>query len=491
MASVTCWNRSVATDPFERMTIRKRLLLLLLPALAALLGLWAWSAYRSVLRFADIAYDRALYDTARTLATQVKAQNGKAILDLSEDEREMLEVDPQDDVYFEVFSAEGARLGGTANLPAPAASSAPGDFGYLYDGEFLNQSLRLVQYVPSATEPFQFVVRIGETRRKRNRLATEATLAMVPMQIVFLGTSVLLVWLGVGWGLRPLETLRAAIARRDYADLEPLSLRGLPIELRGQAKAINDLMARLRVVLDTERRFLADATHQLRTPLTVLRTQTELALRANDFESLKPRVRQMAGVCERLTRLANQLLNLSRAEAGLAGVGENGRLDLTHVLEEVLARHEPAAHAKQQTLELFGDGTPLWLRGNLLMLEEMVANLVDNAIRYSPPNTRVAVEARDTGGEVRLTVRDDGPGLSDFERQRVMDRFYRGAGVTEPGSGLGLAIVREIVRAHDGRFELAAARADGTGLLAMIDLPRYRERDARVLSEPATASTTP
>jgi two-component system sensor histidine kinase TctE len=302
---------------------------------------------------------------------------------------------------------------------------------------------------------------------------------------------VLLVWLGVGWGLRPLETLRAAIARRDYADLQPLSLHGLPIELRSQAKAINELMARLRVVLDTERRFLADATHQLRTPLTVLRTQTELALRANDFESLKPRVRQMAGVCERLTRLANQLLNLSRAEAGLAGIGENERLDLTHVLEEVLARHEPAAHAKQQTLELFGDGTPLWLRGNLLMLEEMVANLVDNAIRYSPPNTRVAVEARDTGGEVRLTVRDDGPGLSDFERQRVMDRFYRGAGVTEPGSGLGLAIVREIVRAHDGRFELAAARADGTGLLAMIDLPRYHGRDARVLSERATASTTP
>jgi signal transduction histidine kinase len=119
----------------------------------------------------------------------------------------------------------------------------------------------------------------------------------------------------------------------------------------------------------------------------------------------------------------------------------------------------------------------------------MVANLVDNAIRYSPPNTRVAVEAHDAGGEVRLTVRDDGPGLSELERQRVMDRFYRGAGVTEPGSGLGLAIVREIVRAHDGRLELAAARADGTGLLAVIDLPG-RGRDAHPLSEPATASTT-
>ena len=473
------------------MTIRKRLLVLLLPALAALLGLWAWSAYLSVLHFADIAYDRALYDSARTLATQVKVLDGKVVLDLSEDEREMLEVDPQDDVYFEVFAADGTRLGGTADLPAPGASAAPGDFGYLYDGQFVNASLRLVQYVPSANEPLQFVVRIGETRRKRTRLATEATLAMVPMQVVFIGTSVLLVWLGVGWGLRPLEALRTAIARRDHADLEPLSLHGLPSELRSQAKAINELMARLRVVLDGERRFLADATHQLRTPLTVLRTQTELALRAPDTESLKDRVRQMASMCERLTRLANQLLNLSRAEAGLAGVGENVRLDLTHELEEVLARHEPAAHAKQQTLELFGDGGPLPLRGNLLMLEEMVANLVDNAIRYSPPNSRIAVEARDSGDQVRLTVRDDGPGLSEVDRKRVMDRFYRGAGVTEPGSGLGLAIVREIVRAHHGRLELTSARADGTGLLAVIDLPSYRERGVPVLNEPATASTTP
>jgi len=472
------------------MSIRQRLLLLLLPALAALLGLWAWSAYRSVLRFADVAYDRALYDTARTLATQVKGQDGKIILDLSEDEREMLEVDSQDNVYFEVFAADGARLGGTAELPAPDRKAVPGDFGYLYDGTFGHESLRLVQYVPSSSEPFQFVVRIGETRRKRNRLATEATLAMVPVQIAFIGTSVLLVWLGIGWGLRPLEALRSAIARRDHADLEPLSLRGLPLELRAQADAINSLIARLRVVLDGERRFLADATHQLRTPLTVLRTQTELALRAQDVDSLKAGVRRMAGVCERLTRLANQLLNLSRAEAGLAGLGGTGCLDLVHVLEEVLARHEPAAHSKQQTLELHTDGAPLTLRGDRLMLEEMVANLVDNAVRYAPPRARIAVEAKAAGAAVRLAVRDDGPGLSELERRRVLDRFYRGAGVTEPGSGLGLAIVREIVRAHDGRFTLSPARADGGGLLAVIDLPALRERDAGALSGPTTASTT-
>ena len=381
----------------------------------------------------------------------------------------MLEVDPQDDVYFEVFAADGSRLGGTADLPAPDAKTAPGDFGYLYDGKFVNESLRLVQYVPSVAEAFQYVVRIGETRRKRTRLATEATLAMAPMQIVFIGTSVLLVWLGVGWGLRPLEELRAAIARRDHADLEPLSLSGLPSELRGQAKAINELMARLRVVLDAERRFLADATHQLRTPLTVLRTQTELALRASDFESLQERVRQMASVCERLTRLANQLLNLSRAEAGLAGVGENVRLDLTHVLEEVLARHEPAAHAKQQALELFGDGRPLWLRGNLLMLEEMVANLVDNAVRYTPPGGRVDLSTGVDGGRPWLEVADTGPGIPAAERERVFDRFYRLPGTAASGSGLGLAIVRAI--ADRSGATVALGETPGGGLTVRVTFP--------------------
>jgi two-component system sensor histidine kinase TctE len=474
---------------FERLTIRQRLVLLLLPALAVLLGLWAWSAYSSVLRFTAIAYDRALYDTALTLATQIAIDNGKPELSLSDDERRMLEVDPQDDVYFEVFAGD-ERLGGTADLPSPAIVRAPADAGYFYDGSLAGTPLRIVEHVFDATNGHRFVVRVAETLRKRTRLAREATLAMAPVQIAFLGSIVLLVWLGIGWGLRPLAALRAAIGSRDSADLQPLSLRGLPSELRSQAEAINDLMARLSSVLATERRFLADATHQLRTPITVLRTQTDLALRARDFESLRSNIVEMRSVCERLTRLANQLLNLSRAEAGLAGGAALVPVDLTSVAEEVLARYEPSAHAKQQTLEFHRDDEPLMLRGDPLMIAEMIANLVDNAIRYSPPRARIDVDARADGKRVRLAVRDDGPGLPDDERTRVLDRFYRGAATTEPGSGLGLAIVREIARAHDGVLRLAPAKPDGTGLLATIDLPLVRERAAQARREPAALSAS-
>jgi two-component system sensor histidine kinase TctE len=428
-----------------------------------------------VLRFTAIAYDRALYDTALTLATQIATDNGRPVLSLSDDERRMLEVDPQDDVYFEVFAGD-ERLGGTANLPSPAVARAPSDTGYFYDGAIAGTPLRLVEHVYDTANGHRFAVRVAETLRKRTRLAREATLAMVPVQIAFLGSIVLLVWLGIGWGLRPLAALRAAIGSRDSADLQPLSLRGLPSELRSQAEAINGLMSRLASVLETERRFLADATHQLRTPITVLRTQTDLALRARDFDSLRTHIREMRGVCERLTRLANQLLNLSRAEAGLAGGAALGTVDLANAAEEVLARYEPSAHEKQQTLELHRDDEPLELRGDPLMIAEMIANLVDNAIRYSPPRARIAVEARGEGERARLTVCDDGPGLADDERARVLDRFYRGAGATEPGSGLGLAIVREIARAHGGALRLAPAKPDGTGLLATIDLPLLRER---------------
>jgi two-component system sensor histidine kinase TctE len=461
----------------ERLTIRQRLVLLLLPALAVLLGLWAWSAYSNVLRFTAIAYDRALYDTALTLATQIGIDNGQPVLFLSDDERKMLEVDPQDDVYFEVF-ADDQRLGGTAELPVPLTDEVPTEAGNFYDGKVDDEPVRLVEHVFDTEDGDRFVVRVAETLRKRTRLAREATLSMVPVQVAFLATIVLLVWLGIGWGLRPLAALRAAIGSRDPADLKPLSLRGLPAELRSQAEAINDLMARLSTVLETERRFLADATHQLRTPITVLRTQTELALRARDYDSLRANVGQMQGVCERLTRLANQLLNLSRAEAGLTSGGAVGAVDLADLAEEVLARYEPSAHAKQQMLELDRDPHPVALRGDPLMLAEMIANLVDNAIRYSPPGARISVAVHGGGGSARLTVRDDGPGLPDDERSRVLDRFYRGAATTEPGSGLGLAIVREIARAHDGTFRLDAAQPDGTGLLATIELPQLRERAA-------------
>jgi two-component system sensor histidine kinase TctE len=231
-------------------------------------------------------------------------------------------------------------------------------------------------------------------------------------------------------------------------------------------------MARLAQTLETERSFLADATHQLRTPITVLRTQTELALRTNDLPALRTHVEQMDVASRRLTRLANQLLNLSWAEAGRGGLAEVTRVDLIEVLEDVLAQHEPLAHAKRQTLECLADAKHLCVKGSPLMLGEMIANLIDNAIRYTPPGGRIQVEAGGDEENARVTVRDDGPGIPEAERLQVLNRFYRGTTATDAGSGLGLAIVQEIALAHGGRLMLRPSLSDGTGVSATVELPR-------------------
>lgn len=456
----------------ERLSIRSRLLVLLLPSLLVLAGLWTWRTYESVLRFADLAHDRALYDTARTVATQIRFEPDSFELDLSKDESEMLEMDPEDKVYFEVVTAQGRRLGGNHELPAPDHEASGNESGDFYDRVVAGESLRLVEYRIAKPGFEELIVRAAETRRKRDTLAREALLTMGPLVLAFAGGIALVVWWSVGRGFRPLSEVRDAIAARHHGDLSPLSFRGLPPELRAQIEVINGLMARLEQTLESERSFLADATHQLRTPITVLRTQTELAMRSNDLPALKAYVAQMDVASRRLTRLANQLLNLSRAEAGCGGANEVTRVDLTDVVEEVLANHEPLAHAKRQTLRWNAHSKQLWVSGSPMMLGEMLANLVDNAIRYTPAGGAIEVAADSDWDSIRVTVRDDGPGIAENERLHVLNRFYRGTTATaETGSGLGLAIVQEIARAHGGRLMLGAALADGSGLVTTVELP--------------------
>ena len=455
----------------ERLSIRQRLLLLLLPPLLLLSALWAAVSYRSVLHFADLAYDRALYDTARTLATQVKRVNGELVLDLSDDEREMLEVDPDDEVFFEAATDRGQRLGGNAHLPGPDGESLQNESTHFYDRRVGDEKLRLVEY-RALQRGSTVIVRVGETRRKRSQLATEALLSMVPVLASFIGAVGLAVWWGVGRGFQPLARMREAIASRHRGDLSPLPLHGLPPELREQAHVINDLMARLATVLDTERSFLADATHQLRTPITVLRTQTELALRARDWPALQAQLRHMDQVAQRLTRLANQLLNLSRAESGLVDSADFEIVDMAALLLDLIAAHEPQAHARQQQLAWKLPAEPTTVRGSALMLEQMLANLLDNAIRYTPEGGHLRLSVVASGDWLHLRVLDDGPGIPEAEREAVLRRFHRGSRSTGTGSGLGLAIVQQTVLAHGGRFRLAAGREDGCGLLAEVDLPR-------------------
>lgn len=468
MASAIFWNHMITS---ERWSLRQRLLLWLLPPIVLLTGVWIGVAYAIVLYFTNLAYDRGLEDTVHTLAGQVQVKQGKINVNLPPAARRMLEFDQVDNIYFSISNAHGEQLVGNRILPPNLSRAEAHKETRFYDGQADGQPLRLVEYtVPSTVASEVLFVRVAETLHKREILTREVLVYMMASQLLFLTSIVVLVWYGVGRGIAPLSRIRDAISRRTHEDLSPLDETELPAEVHEQVHVINALMDRLGRTITAQRRFIADATHQLRTPITVLRTQTELALRADNPAQLRALVMKLDSATIRLARLANQLLNLNRAEAALTGSLDLACFGVAELIEDVVARLVPTALSKQIDISVdIADALPT-VRGDRQLLGEMLANLVDNAIRYTPAAGRINVDVQQADGWVVFVIADNGPGIPAPERQRVLERFYRGINVGTEGSGLGLAISHEIISLHSGRIHLAAAAGD-SGLRVRVEIP--------------------
>lgn len=453
----------------ERLSLRQRLLLWLLPSTAALTLAWIFGTYAVAQHFVGRVYDWALEDTARTLAGQVRVERGNATVNLPAPALRMLEFDEFDQIYFSVTDPQGRQLAGNRALPPPPERSqaAPRVRFYLDDAD--GAPLRLVQYRMRGDGSLAVYVRVAETLHKRKNLAREMMVYMLGSQLLFLAGIVFLVWYGVGRGIAPLNRVRDAIARRTHEDLSPLDERGLPSEVQQQVHVINELMARLAHTLSMQRNFVADATHQLRTPIAVLRTQAELAQRAPDGEALRALLAQMDAATLRLSRLATQLLSLSRAELGRADALSFAELDAAELVEDAVAALVPAALAKRIELQVAIAADLPRLHADRQLLHELLANLIDNAIRYTPAGGRIDVEAQRRGDALRLTVTDDGPGIPESERERVVERFCRGSRADSEGSGLGLAIAREIAALHGGALTLETS-PHRSGLRVTVEL---------------------
>lgn len=459
----------------DRLSLRQRLLLLLLPPIPLLIAIWTWGAYAIVLHFANKAYDWALEDTVQALAGQVKFLDRAIEVNLPPAARQMLEFDRVDKVYFSVADGQNRQLIGNRVLPLRPDPDGTVNEARFYDDRLDGRAVRLVELrVPNEIVGDVLFVRIAETLHKREHLAKEVLIHILGPQLILLTVIVLLVWYGVGRGIAPLSRIRDAIARRTHEDLSPLEETGLPAEVQEQVHVINDLMDRLGRTIEAQRRFIADATHQLRTPITVLRTQTELALRAEDADEQRSLVAKMDTATARLVRLANQLMNLSRAEAGLVGVADFTLVEAAALVEEVVALLVPAALKKE--IEVIVDIVePLpEVRGDRQLLGEMLTNLVDNAIRYTQSGGRVEVKVRPVQERTLFIIADNGPGISEREREKVLQRFYRVATVSSEGSGLGLAIAREIALLHGGSITLTPTAAGGTGLTVTVAIPHQR-----------------
>jgi two-component system, OmpR family, sensor kinase len=314
------------------------------------------------------------------------------------------------------------------------------------------------------------VVQIAQPMSARRELAASMALRTIMPLLAVLPFLAILIWFTIARGLKPLDRVAAAVARRSPALLEPLPERGLPREVQPLVGALNNLLSRLRHTLDAQRAFVADAAHELRTPLTAVHLQAQLAERATSDTERAAALGELKGGLERATRLVEQLMTLAREEPGVSDAPLQ-TVDLAALAGEVIADLAPLAGAKSIDLGL-SSTTASTVRGDTDALRTLISNLVDNAIRYTPSGGRVDVALTEEAYGTTLTVRDNGPGIAAEDRERVFDRFYRGSGAgAVRGSGLGLAIVKRIAERHWADVGLGIG-IDGRGLGVTVRFTR-------------------
>ncbi len=303
------------------------------------------------------------------------------------------------------------------------------------------------------------VVQIAQPMSARRTLAARMALRTVAPLLLLLPLLAWLVWMAVGSGLRPLREIATEVRARDASSLTPLSVRQMPDEIAPLSDALNQLLARLSHALDTQRAFVADAAHALRTPLTALQLQAQLVERADDPQARREALGKLRQGLERLTHLVVQLLTLARQEPGAVTLPHEP-VDLPALAASVVAEMAQSALDREIDLGIAADSMPAArIRGDADALRILMTNLIDNALAYIAPGCRVDVLVRRAAGgrEVELVVSDNGPGIPAVERGRVFDRFYRLPDAPSGGSGLGLAIVAEIAQSHGARVALEDA----------------------------------
>ena len=430
-------------------SLRAHLLRLLLPPIAALLAVGAVVAYYPSMEPATAAYNQALVDIGIALGSYVRTADSGYLFDLPPAVEQALRTDRYDTIYYRVVSPEGGNISGDPDLPLPPDAS-----GGSYDAQVKGQRVHVVSVqAPCGASTCNILV--AETTVKRARLTRDILFSSLMPQMLLAAATLVIVWFGVKRGLGPLARLSEEIKRRSPRDLHPIDAAAAPEETRPLLTALNGLLEQVAEVSRNQQRFLANAAHQLRTPLAGLQAHTELALTQPLSESVRAQLEQVHQATIRTARLANQLLALARAEPGTRG--DPSHVDLKAVVE---AEADAWVHqALARDIDLGFELEPAPMQGDAFLLREALANLVHNAIEYSNRAGRVTVRTGARNDHAFVEVEDDGPGIPTLERSRVLERFYRVPGTSGTGSGLGLAIVREIAVGHGAGIELG----DGAG----------------------------
>jgi two-component system sensor histidine kinase TctE len=438
--------------------------------LAPLLLLWPMSiaiTYLVAKSIANQPFDHALEDSVTVLAQQVKEVDGRLVARLPGSARDILRADDVDNVYFQIMGpgaagAPRAWVEGDRDLPVPPDDDGERGGAVHFRNDTMHGAQVRVAYsyvnldplAGPGSEPRRALVQVAETLEKRAQLANEIIKGVILPQFIILPVILALVWFALSRGLSPLAQLQERIRARRPDDMSPIDSRQVPEEISPLVGSFNDMLERLSQTVEMQKRFIADAAHQMKTPLAGMRMQSELALRQLDPGEIHRSLEQLAKSSESATRLVNQLLALARAENQPHAGQAYEALDLATLARATVQDWVPASFAHNIDLGFEPPGEPVTILGNALMLRELLSNLIDNAVRYTPGGGSVTVRVRRDGGQALLEVEDTGPGIAPAERPRVFERFYRILGSSVPGSGLGLAIVREIAQQHGAEVDV-------------------------------------
>jgi two-component system sensor histidine kinase TctE len=410
-------------------------------------------SYFVTLHYVDEAYDRWLLDSAESLIQEIKVREGKVSIDLPDVALEIFKWDEGDKTYFKITSSTNEVLAGDQSVPEPKKLKTDWSKPIFFNDKMYGESVRIVSMLitidASSTKAY---IHVAETLNKRRAMMIDTLLAdVIPQIILILLTSIYLLT-GLTKGLKPLHLLANKIAQRSSRDLSPIPEQLVFLEVRTLTNTINELLEAHTQAIANQQRFIANAAHQLRTPLAGLKLQAERALREKDIAAMKPALQQIQNSADRMSHLTTQLLVLAKSEL-INGTYELVPVNLHQLAKHVCMEWVPKALNKGMKLAFESLDDELYVQGDEVLLRELLINLIDNAMNYSGINGNIIVKLN-SNPRTCLTVEDDGVGIPESETNKIFERFYRIPSSTGNGCGLGLAIVKEIADLHNARIQL-------------------------------------
>jgi two-component system, OmpR family, sensor histidine kinase TctE len=439
--------------------LSQRLVIWIALPMLVVLAISVFFDFRLVRETVDDAYDHSLADAALDIASHINASGAGPLISLSTEAEEMLRSDPFDTIYFSVMSADGRLLAGDKSLPT-FPTGVPGHPVFAND-KYLGKPVRMA-LLRAHTGSDQVTVTVAETMKKRDAASRKMLTAMLIPSVALILAALVIIYFGVRRGLAPLNEIESEIARRSPRDLRPLDLSDAPREIHPMLYRLNELFDLLREATAAQERFLADAAHQLRTPLAGLQTQVELAVQSEIFCNDPGRLSRIEEAMERLGHLIRQLLLFARSEPSAAVTQTFRTVALNQVTEDSANVFIDQALAKN--IDLGYEISEVEISGVDWMLREALGNLIDNAINYTPVGGSITVRCHADRGRPVLSVEDSGPGIPAEEHEKVFDRFYRIPDGKAEGCGLGLAIVKEIADIHGATIRLGESDYGGLSI---------------------------